>query len=148
MKVAMISPNIESEKAISIISSHIVRKIKEKGVKIDSVNYTAGSPRSFLKILPKLKKYNVVHLQHEYGILGFYGFPFFFILPLIWLLNKKIVISMHTILSPKEKINENFLKGFLRKMLYIFQNKLINFVSDIVIVNEQFFKSILINQSN
>ncbi len=142
----MISPNIESEKALSIISSHIVRRIKERGVEIDSVHYTAGNPSSFLKILPKLKKYDIIHLQHEYGLLGFYGLPFFFILPLMKLLNKKIVISMHTILSPNEKIDENFLKGFLRKTLYIFQNKLINFVSDIIIVNEQFFKDILIDK--
>ena len=135
MKVAMISPDKESEKAISKISSYIVKKTREKGIKIDLITYTAGSPISFLKILPKFKKYDVIHMQHEYGLLGFYGLPFFFVLPLIWLLNKKLIISMHIVLSPKEKINESFLKSFLRNTLYISQNKLIKFVSNIVIVN-------------
>ena len=84
MKIAMISPNKESEKALAIISSYIVKKVRENGVKIDLITYTAGSPKSFLKILPKLKKYDIIHLQHEYNLLGFYGLPFFFILPLIW----------------------------------------------------------------
>jgi len=148
MRIAFISPNIESEKAISILSSHIVMKIKEKGIEIDLITYTARSPSSFLKILTKLKKYDLIHIPHEYGVLGFYGLPFFFILPLIKLLNKKIIITMETVLSLKERFSENFLKSFLRKMLYIFQNKLINFVSDIIIVHEQFFKDILVNQYN
>jgi len=148
MKVVMISPDKESEKAISKISSYLVKKTREKGTKIDLITYTAGSSRSFLKILPKLKKYDVIHLQHEYGLLGFYGLPFFFVLPLLWLLNKKLIISMHIVLSQKEKINETFLKSFLRKILYIFQNKLIKSVSDLIIVNEQFFKNILIKEYN
>jgi len=148
MKVAMISPDKESEKAISKISSYIVKKTREKGTKIDLITYTAGSPISFLKILPKFKKYDIIHLQHEYGLLGFYGLPFFFVLPLIWLLNKKLIISMHIVLSPKEEINESFLKSFLRNTLYISQNKLIKSVSDLIIVNEQFFKNILIKEYN
>jgi len=148
MKVVMVSPSKESEKALSTISNSLVKNLKKKNIRIDLVTYTAGSPISFFKILSKLKKYDIIHIQHEYNLLGFYGSPFFFILPLIWLLNKKFIISMHTVLSPKEKFSENFLKIFLRKILYIFQNKLINFVSDIVIVNERFFKSILIKQYN
>ena len=144
MRIAMISPNKESEKALSTISSYLVKKTREKGVKIDLITYTAGSPRSLIKILPKFKKYDLIHIQHEYNLLGFYGLPFFFILPLIRSLNKKIILHMHTVLSKKESISENFLKGFLRKTLYFFQNRLIRSISDIVTVNEQFCKEILV----
>ena len=144
----MISPSKDSEKALSTISTSLVKNLKKKNIRIDLITYVAGKPLSFMRILPKLKKYDLIHLQHEYGLLGFYGFPFFFLLPLIWLLNKKIIISMHTVLSQKEKIDENFLKGFLRKILYISQNKLIKYISNLVIVNEQFFKDILVEQYN
>ena len=148
MKIAMVSPSKESEKALSTISASLVKNLKKKNIRIDLVTYTGGSPLSFFKILSKLKKYDIVHIQHEYNLLGFYGLPFFFVFPLLWSPNKKIVISMHTILSQKEKIDENFLKSFLRKILYISQNKLINSVSNLVIVNEQFFKDILIKEYN
>ena len=144
----MVSPSKESEKALSTISASLVKNLKKKNIGIDLVTYTGGSPLSFFKILPKIKNYDLIHLQHEYGLLGFYGIPFFFTLPLIWLLNKKIVASMHTVLSPKEKFNENFLKSFLRKILYLYQNSLINLTSDLVVVNEQFFKDILIKEYN
>ena len=148
MKVAIISPTLESEKAISILSAQIAMKIKEKGVDIDLITYTARSPISFLKLLPKLKKYDIIHIPHEYGVLGFYGLPFFFVLPLVKLLNKKIIITVELAVSLKKRIPENFLKNFLRKMLYVSQNKLINSVSDSIIVHEQFFKDILVNEYN
>ena len=50
MKIAMISPNKESEKALSKISNSIIENLKKKSIKIDLVNYQAGSPISFLKI--------------------------------------------------------------------------------------------------
>ena len=83
MKVALISPSIESEKAISVISSDMVKNIEKLGLNIDLVTYTARSPKSFIKILGKLKNYDIIHLIHEYGVLGYYGLPFFFLLPLI-----------------------------------------------------------------
>lgn len=50
---------------------------------------------------------------------------------------------MHTMLSLKEKFKSNFLKTFLRKLLYFFQNRLINWSSDYIIVHAHFFKDIL-----
>ena len=44
MKVAMISPDKKSEKAISKISSYIVKKTKEKGVEIDLITYKGINP--------------------------------------------------------------------------------------------------------
>jgi len=148
MKVAIVSPDNESEKALSKISMSIARNLQKNHVRADLITYKAGSPKSFIKTLFNLKRYRIVHIQHEYNLLGFYGLPFFVILPLIWLMNKKIVISMHTVLSQKEKIDKSFLKDFLRKKLYIFQNSLINLTSDLIIVNEQFFKNILVNQGS
>ncbi len=125
-----------------------MKSIKKLGLEVDLVTYTARSPKSFIKILGKLKKYDVIHLIHEYGVLGYYGLPFFFLLPLIRLLNKKVVITVETALSLKQKFSGSFLKTFLRKMLYILQNRLIDYTSDAIIVHEHFFKDILVKEYN
>lgn len=144
MKIALISPNIESEKALAIISQHLVKNISKLGLDIDLITYTARSPISFLKKIKKLKKYDILHLHHEYNLLGYYGTPFFFILPLLKLLNKKIIITMHTVLPKNEKFQGNKIKIALRKTLYMLQNKTINHFCDLIHVNENFFKEVLV----
>lgn len=144
MKIAVVSPNIESEKALAIISQNLVQSVSKKNVKIDLMTYTAGMPFSFLKKIKDMKKYEIIHIQHEYNLLGWYGLPFFFFFPVLKLLNKKIIVTMHTVLSKKEKFPENRIKIFLRKALYLLQNKLIGNICDLIIVNENFFKKILI----
>lgn len=148
MKIAFLSPTIESEKAISVLSRDIVKNLRKSGIEIDLLTYTARSPKSFFKILKKLKEYDMVHLPHEYGVLGYFGLPFFLILPLMRLLSKKIIITIELAPSLKQKFPGSFLKTFLRKILYIFQNRLINYVSDGIVVHEDFFKDILINEYN
>ncbi|MFH1325750.1 MAG: glycosyltransferase [archaeon] len=148
MKVALISPDSESEKALSKISQYIVNETRKKGVDINLITYTAGSLKSFFKIIPKLKEYDIIHLQHEYNLLGLYGLPFFLVLSRFFMLNKKIVLHMHTVLSNKKRVDKKAIKSIFRKMLYFFQNRMINWVSDMVLVNEEFYKNILIEEYN
>jgi len=144
MKIAMVFPSRESEKAISGYSINLVKAFQKNKINVDAITYRAGSPTSFFKILSKLKKYNVIHIQHEYNLLGYYGLPsFFFYLYLGFLNRSKIITTMHTVLSQKEKFKDNFLKIFSRKVLYFFQNRLINLVSDCIVVHANFFKKIL-----
>ena len=55
---------------------------------------------------------------------------------------------MHTVLSNKKRIDENKIKNILRNLLYFFQNRLIGYVSDIILVNENFFRNILLKDYN
>ena len=79
MKIAMVSPSRESEKAISGYSEEAVKALKKNKVETHFIKYTRGSPSSFFKLLPKFKNYNIIHIQHEYNLLGWFGIPFFLI---------------------------------------------------------------------
>lgn len=143
----MVSPTRESEKAISGYSKKLTENIKKQKVNIDNLTYTAGSPLSFFKIIPKLKKYDIIHIQHEYNLLGYYGLPFFLIYFILGISKKnKIITTMHTALSQKAKFRETFIKNFLRKGLYFFQNRIINWSSDLIIVHANFFVPILVRE--
>jgi len=143
----MIYPSQDSEKAISNYCIHLIKAMKSQGLQVDSLTYEMGNPFSFFKIIKKLKKYDILHLQHEYGLFGYYGMPFFFILPFLKMAKKKILITtMHTAMSHKEKINENKVKNFLRNLIYFLQNRLINYSSDLTIVHADFFKGILVKE--
>ncbi|HTZ41685.1 MAG TPA: glycosyltransferase [Candidatus Omnitrophota bacterium] len=144
MKIALISPNIESEKALAIISGHLAESISNLGINIDLITYNAHSPISFLKKFKKFREYDILHLHHEYNLLGYYGLPFFFILPLLKLMGKKIVITMHTVLPKSEKFQESKIKILFRKMLYATQNRFIRDFCDLIHVNERFFKDVLV----
>jgi glycosyltransferase involved in cell wall biosynthesis len=144
MKIALISPTIESEKALAIISKHLVESISRQGVNIALVTYQAKSPHSFFKRLKDLKNYDILHLHHEYNLLGYYGLPYFFVFPILKLLKKKIIVTMHTVLSKNEKFSENRIKVILRRLLYSSQNRLIRKFCDVIHVNEDFAKEILI----
>jgi|APSaa5957512576_1039674.scaffolds.fasta_scaffold00188_17 glycosyltransferase involved in cell wall biosynthesis len=144
MKIAMVSPSRESEKAISGYSVNLISAFKKNKCKIDEINYTAGAPTSLFKQLPKIKNYDIIHIQHEYNLLGWYGMPYFILFLILGLLKKgKLVVTMHTVLSKTEKFKGNALKNFLRKGLYFFQNKLINWASDSIILHSNFFVPIL-----
>lgn len=146
MKVAMIFPTRESEKAISGYSQTLVDSMRKNGVDIESFFYDAGSPMSLFKRFKELKKYDVVHIQHEYNLLGKYGIPFFVFYLRSSFYNFKLVTTMHTILSQKEKFKGSKLKTFLRKILYLTQNRVINWFSDKIVVHADFFKNILIKE--
>lgn len=53
---------------------------------------------------------------------------------------------MHTVLSQKEKFKGNKLKTFLRKKLYLYQNRKIKKYADKVVVHSGFFKDLLIKE--
>jgi len=143
MKVALIAPSRESEKAISGYSNHLVEALKEEDINVTEINYLTGSPLTLFRKISRLKKYDIIHIEHEYNLLGWYGSPFFIFYLLAHLIGNKIVTTMHTVLSQKEKFIGNPLKTFLRKMLYLTQNRIINWFSDEIIVHANFFKRIL-----
>lgn len=146
MKALMVYPDIESEKAIANYSINLVGSINKNGQQMDSITYTAGKPLTIFRKLKKIKSYDLIHIQHEYNLLGWFGLPFFFVLFYLLLSGKKVVVTMHTVLSQKEKFKNGPLKRFLRKMLYQLQNRFIRISSDAVIVHAQMFKDILIKE--
>jgi glycosyltransferase involved in cell wall biosynthesis len=143
MKIAMIYPSLSSNEAFSNYSINLVKAQNKIGNKMDSITYVARSSKSLFKQMKKIKKYDVIHIQHEYNLLGGFGFPFFLLYFLLGCSKVKIVTTMHTVLSQNEKFNGRKLKTFLRKILYNFQNRIINLFSNKIIVHADFFKEIL-----
>lgn len=148
MKTAMVFPDRVSEKAIAGYSLTLTENIRKTGFKINNFTYTAGSPKTFFTKFSELKRYDVIHIQHEYNLLGGFGFPFFVLYFLLSFCKCRVVTTMHTILSLKEKFEENKLKTILRKSLYFFQNRFIKWFSDYIIVHSDFFKEILVKEYN
>ncbi len=144
MKIAMIYPRLSSEKGICAYSHHLIRSLKKQNVDIKPEQFTARHPFSLIKKLRNLLKYDIIHLQHEYNLLGYCGIPYFFILFFFRLFKKKsLIVTLHTIISQSEKFNESSIKTFLRKSLYFFQNRMINHSSALIIVHAEFYKDIL-----
>lgn len=140
----MIYPHPSSEKGISAYSRDIIKNVDKQGLKIDGASFIQGKPLTIFKKLPLLLKYDIVHLQHEYGLLGWYGLPYFFLLAFLGIFKKKsLVVTMHTVLSQNEEFKSGKIKTFLRKKLYMLQNWLLNLVSDKIIVHAEFFGKIL-----
>jgi len=147
MKVAMVFPTRESEKAISGYAVTLTDAMRKQKVDVEDVTYAAGKPLSLFKQIPSLCKKEVIHIQHEYNLLGKYGLPFFVFFTGGGIFKKgKLVTTMHTVLSQKEIFRESKLKTFFRKSLYWAQNKIIRWSSDKVIVHANFFKEILIKE--
>jgi len=143
MKIAMLSPTRESEKAISGYSVTLTENIRKAGADVDDFTYEAGKPKTLFRKLSKLKNYDVVHVQHEYNLLGWYGLPFFVLYSYLWANRIKTVTTMHTVLSQNEKFKSGPVKTFLRKILYWVQNRVIGNVSNRVVLHANFFKKIL-----
>jgi len=94
-------------------------------------------------------RYDVLHLQHEYNLLGWFGLPYFFLLGFLGLFKKKgLVVTMHTVLSQREKFRSGKIKTILRRILYHLQNRWINITCTKIIVHAKFFKEILVNEYN
>ena len=139
MKTAMIYPYESSEKAISNYSS-----VLSNAIGMDTIEYEAGKPFEVFNILKRIKKYNLIHFQHEYNILGGFSLPIFLLYFYLLFSCKDVVTTMHTIISKHQKFEGNKIKTFLRKRLYKYQNKLIGMTSNKIIVHSTFFKDILI----
>lgn len=139
IKTAMIYPYEHSEKAISNYSSTLANELQ-----IDRVQYTAGKPLEVFRLMKNLRKYEKVHFQHEYNLMGGFSLPIFMLYVYFLFSGKMVFTTMHTILSKKEKLKGSSLKKFLRRMLYTSQNNFISIISQKVIVHSTFFKNILI----
>ena len=149
MKVAMVFPTRESEKAISGYATTLVEYIKKSGTDIEVFTYAAGKPKTLFNQLKTLKKHDIIHIQHEYNLLGNYGLPFFLLYLLLFFSDAKIITTMHTILSQKEKFpGSSRIKTFLRKALYFFQNRWISWFSNIIVVHTNFLKDTLSKEYN
>ncbi|MCR4284917.1 MAG: glycosyltransferase [archaeon] len=143
MKAAMIFPTRESEKAISGYSVTLTENIRKAGQEIDDFTYEAGNSKTLFSKISQLKKYDIVHIQHEYNLLGGFGLPFFILYFYLWINKIKTITTMHTVLSQREKFKSGPIKTFLRKVLYQIQNRVIGNVSERVILHADFFKKIL-----
>jgi len=131
MSIVMIYPDNKCEQAIHNYSKNLIKETKT-----DSLTYTRGKPWTFPFF--SALKYKTVHLQHEYNLLGFYGLPFFILLPLLWLCGRRLILTMHTVISPEdERI------GVIRALFYAIVNCIINITKTKVIVHSQAFKDIL-----
>ena len=148
MKVAMVFPTRESEKAISGYSITLTENIRKTGQNIEDFTYDAGNSRTLFKKLSQLKKHDVVHIQHEYSLLGGFGLPFFILYFYLWINKIKTITTMHTVLSQNENFKSGPIKTFLRKILYLTQNRVIGNVSERIIIHANFFKDILVSGYN
>ncbi len=147
MNVAMVYPHPDSEKGISAYSLGLIDNIRKQGVKIEGQSFFQGKPSTIFDKIFGLRKYDVIHIQHEYNLLGGFGTPYFLLLGFLWLLKKKfIIVTMHNVLSQEEKFNSGRLKTALRKILYKIQNRWINWTSDKVVVHSKSFRKILIKE--
>jgi len=148
MKIASIYPSEESEQAISNYTKQLIKNQKNQKINVKPIKYLAGKPFSLFKKFNEFKNYDVIHIQHEYNLLGWYGLPFFVFYFYMFFSKTKLITTMHTVLSRKEKFKSGKLKTFLRKILYWAQNRLIGRVSDKVVVHANFFKKILVKEYN
>ncbi len=143
----MVYPTVESENAMSNYSLDLIDALKKNNIEIVKGEYTFHKPFSLFKMLPKLMKYDIIHIQHEYNILGWKGVPFFPLLLLLKLFFRgKTLLTMHNVSSKKTKFNDTKIKALLRKTLYLTQNELIKHFSDYTIVHCDHFRKILINE--
>lgn len=140
----MVTADIKTEegRGIAIYTEELSKGLKKQDLSIDQLFYQRGSIRSFLKLVPKLKKYDITHIQLEYGLFGrFAGIKFVPLLLFLYFLGvKKIVITMHTVHDKKEKlIHKNSFWIWLRKnLIYPLQNKLIGFCADAIVLHTNF----------
>lgn len=143
----MVFPHPSSEKGISAYSLNLIENLRKQGVGIEEITFMQGKPLTLFKKLQKILKYDIIHLQHEYNMLGWYGIPYFFVLSFLGFFKRKaIVLTMHTVLSQNEKFKSGKLKTFLRKILYKVQNKWIDWTSGKIIVHAKSFKNILVGE--
>ncbi len=145
MKIVMVYPDPKSEKGISAYSERLIENIRKQGLEIEDCTFLQGKPFNIFPKIPKLFGNKIIHIQHEYNLMGGYGIPYFIFLGVLGLFKKKgLIVTMHTVLSKKEEFSGNKLKGILRKVLYVLQNKWINTTSAKIIVHSEAFKEILI----
>jgi len=111
---------IPDETGIFYFLYHYPGRQKKQGAKIDGITFFQGKPLSIFNKIQKLLRYDVIHIQHEYNLLGWYGIPYFFLLAFLGLFKKKhVVVTMHNVLSQKEEFQSGKIKTFFRKIFYL-----------------------------
>jgi len=140
----MVTADIKTEpgRGIAVYTEELSNGLKKNGLDIHQLFYKMGSATSFLRLLPQLRKYDIVHIQLEYGLFGrFAGTKF---IPLLLIMRslgvKKIIITMHTVHDKNEKlIHKSRLWIALRKnIIYPFQNIIMGLFSDAIIFHTKF----------
>ncbi len=143
MKIAMVTADVRTEKGkgIANYTKDLSDGLRESRMDITQLFYNKGSLISMIDLIPKLKKFDIIHIQHEYNLFGkFTGIkfiPFIFLVKI--LTGKKIVITMHTVLSKKEKLfpDIKWWTWIKRNLLYPLDNKIISHFSDYIIVHTE-----------
>jgi glycosyltransferase involved in cell wall biosynthesis len=147
MKVIMVYPHPDTEKGISIYSKNLVAAMRGQNIDVDRQYFNQGDARSLFKNFKNFKNYDIIHIQHEYNLLGNYGIPYFLLFGVLKIFkNKKVIVTMHTVLSQNEKFEESRLKTKLRKTLYKMQNRWMGITCSKVIVHAKSFKEILVEE--
>ncbi len=152
MKVAMLAPDESYEKGISIYSKDLVESIKRQKIQIDLVTYKNRKFSSFLKIIPKLRDYNIIHIQHENRLFGVVDGVWF--MPFITLLKifsrGKIIITMHTVHTKNEPLFSSypFLNFLKRRITYPLNYIFTNLFAEKIIVHAPFLKESLVENSS
>lgn len=145
MKTVMIYPDPKSEKGIANYSINLLKKLPD----VESITYEVGNPWTLFKQLPKILKYEKIHIQHEYNGLKMFGIPWYFLLTILGtIFDKQIFLTMHTVQSQTEKYSESKIRTYLRKALYRSLNRHINGTTKKIIAHAEFFKNILIKEYN
>lgn len=148
----MVTADIKTEKGrgIAVYTKELSNGLKKAGLYIDQVFYKRGSFPSFFRLIPKLRNYDIVHLQHEYGLFGrFAGIKFILFLILLFFFgNKNLVITMHTVHNRKERVPAYIpLWSWIRGMvIYPIQNKMIGILAKKIITHVNFLSEILVNE--
>ncbi len=151
MKIAMLSPDGNYEKGISNYSKDLIHAIKQNGLDVDLVTYKNRKFISLLEVIPKLKKYDIIHIQHENRLFGFIdGFWFMPFITFLRMMTKgKIVITFHTVHTKQEQLFSlyNFLNFLKRNFTHPLNFLFANFFAKLFIVHTSFLKDDLINNS-
>ena len=137
MKTALIYPSRKSEKAISRYSKDLLKGLKNNKINVSGLTYDSKKPSTFFKLFKKFKNYDVIHIQHEYNLLGHYGIPFLLTYVRLLFRKCKVITTMHTV-TPA-----NF--SFVRNTFYKVANRLINLSSDSIFVHSPYQSEILKN---
>ena len=139
----MFGPSEKSEKGVSIYTTDLADAIRKNNVDVDLITWKIWSFLSFLKAIPKLRKYDVIHFQHEFGMFGYTGIIFVPLMIILGLFKKgKIVTTFHTVYRKDEKILSNLkvLSWLKRLIVHPLHYKLIDKFSSAVIVHTEFLK--------
>ncbi len=151
MRIAMLAPDRTTEFGISKYSLILSTAIRKNNVEVEELFFRRGSIWSLIKLIPKLRKYELVHLQHEYNLFG--RLSAIFLVPLVlafmslWT-GGRLVVTMHTIGSRKKKLFSNYaLWSFVkRNFIYVLQNYVVSWCACAIVIHSSDQAKIMIDE--